>query len=80
MEDVVPFVDTRQEDVAEVDGPDSVGHFLEAEDLLLERVRDEEQALLEPDRARIRHALGTVVAGVLDRRDDAGRRTRRRAV
>ena len=77
-DDVVAFIDAGQEDVAEVDGPDAILDLLEAEDLLLERVRDEEQALLEPDRPRVRHSLGNVMARVLDRRDvprvRAGRR------
>ncbi len=41
-DDIVVFVDPRKEDVAEVDGPDPITDFLEAEDVLLERVRDEE--------------------------------------
>jgi len=82
-EDRVAFVDPREEDVAEVDGPDPISDFLEAEDVLLERVRDEEQALLEPDRPRVRHPFGKVMARVLDRREGprvrAGRRLVQRA-
>jgi len=48
MEDVVAFIDARQQDVAEVKRPDAIISFLKTDDLLLERVRDEEQALLEP--------------------------------
>ena len=36
VDDVVAFIDARQEDIAEVDGPDPIVDFLEAEDLLLE--------------------------------------------
>ena len=40
-DDVVTFVDPGQEDVAEVDGPDAIVDFLEAEDLLrVEVLRD----------------------------------------
>ena len=77
-DEVVAFIDAGEEDVAEVDGPDPIIDFLEAEDVLLERVRDEDQALLEPDGPRVRHPLGNAVARVLDRREaprvGAGRR------
>jgi hypothetical protein len=55
--------------MAEVDGPDAIINFLEAEHLLLERVCDKEQTLLEADRPGVRDALGNVVARVLDGRD-----------
>jgi hypothetical protein len=35
-EDVVAFIDAGQEDVTEVDGPDAIIDFLEAEDVLFE--------------------------------------------
>src|SRR4029077_7684914 len=66
-DDVVTFVDAGEQDVAEVERPDAVINFLEADDLLLERVRDEEQAFLESDRPGIRDPLGNVMAWVLDR-------------
>ena len=71
-EEIVAFIDAGQEDVAEIDGPDPIGDVLEADHLLLEGGCDEEQACLEPDRSRVRHALGNVMARVLDRRDPAG--------
>jgi hypothetical protein len=67
-DDVVAVVDASQEHVTKVDGPDPVVDCLEAEELLLERVGDEEQTRLESERPRIRHALGNVVGRVLDRR------------
>jgi len=63
-----------------VDGPDPIIDLLEADDVLLERVREEEQALLEPDRPGVGHALGNVVARVLDRREVPRVRTGRRLV
>lgn len=71
LEHIVAFIDAGEEDVAAVEGPDPIVDFLEAQDLLLERVRDEEQARLEPDRPRVRHALRNVVARVRDRRERA---------
>ena len=70
-DDVVAFIDAGEEDVAEVDGPDPIVDFLEADNLLLERVRDEEQARLEPDRPRVGHALGNVMPRVLEGRQVA---------
>ena len=64
----VAFIDAGEEDVAEVDGPDPIVDLVEADNLLLERVRDEEQALFESDGPRVRHPLGNVMARVLDRR------------
>lgn len=49
-ENVVTFIDAGQENIAEVERPDPVINLVEADDLLLERVRDEEQPFLEPDR------------------------------
>jgi len=37
MEDVVAFIDARQQDVAEVKRPDAIISFLKTDDLLLER-------------------------------------------
>src|SRR5438552_4799324 len=54
--------------------------FLEAEDMLLERVRDEDQALFEPNGPGVRHPLGNVMARVLDRREACRVPTGRRLV
>ena len=48
--------------------PDAVVHFLEADGVLLQGVGDEEQALLEPKRPRVRDALHEEMSGILDRR------------
>lgn len=80
VDDVVALIDARQENVAEVDGPQPIIDLLEAADVLLQRVREEQQALREPDRPRIRHAFGNLVARVLDRRDVPRVRTGRRLV
>ena len=66
--------------MAEVDGPDPIIDFLEAEDVLLERVRDEEQTVVEPDGPRVRHPLGNVMARILDRRKATRVPARRRLV
>ena len=67
-DDVVPFVDPAQAGRAEVDRPDAVVDLLEADGVLLERVGDEEQALLEAEGAGVGDALDDEVAGILDRR------------
>ena len=71
-DDVVPFVDPPQQDAAEGDRPDPVGHLLEADGMLLERVGDEEQAPLEAKGAGIGDALDDEVPGIVDRRQGAG--------
>ncbi len=70
-DDVVPFVDATQQDVAEVNGPDAVGDLLEADGMLLERVGEEEQALLQADGAGVGDALDEEMARVLDGRQGA---------
>jgi hypothetical protein len=70
-DDVVALIHAGQEDVAEVEGPDPVVDFLETEHVLLERVRDKEHALLEPDGPGVRHPLRNVVARVVERGDAA---------
>jgi len=56
-DDVVPFVDPSQQDAAEVDRPDAIGHLLEADRVLLEGVGDEHKPFLEPDRPGVGDAL-----------------------
>ena len=65
-DDVVPFVDAAQEDVAEVNGPDVVVDLLETDGVLLERVGDEQQPLPQADGASVGDALDDEVPGVLD--------------
>ena len=62
----VPFVDSAQEYVAEIERPDPVINLFEADAMLLERGRQIEQPGLESDRARVGDALHEKVAGVLE--------------
>ena len=79
-DDVIAFVDASEQHVAEVNGPDAVGDLLEADKVLLERVGDEQQPLLEADGAGVGHALDDQVPGILDRRQGTGVRARSGAV
>ena len=71
-DDVVALVDASEQDVAEVNGPDPVVGLLEADRMLLERVGEEQQALLQANRARVGDTLDEEVAGVLDGGQRAG--------
>src|SRR5436309_2604718 len=73
--DVVPFVDASQEDIAEVNRPDAVVDLLEPDGVLLECVGDEQQALLQTDGAGVGDALDDEVPGTTGRA--AGRRRTR---
>ena len=57
-DDVVAFVHTPEQDVAEVKGPDPVV-VLEADGVVLQRIGEEEQPRLQSDGARVRRALDT---------------------
>ena len=70
-DDVVAFVDASEQDLAEVNGPDAIVDFLEADGMLLQRIGEEEQPFLQTDGARVRHALDQEVAGILDGRQRA---------
>src|SRR4030095_9402593 len=70
--DVVPFCASLATGSAEVNGPEAVGDLLEANRVLLERIRDEEQALLEAECARILDALDDEVSRIFDRWQLAG--------
>src|SRR6266446_2006165 len=74
--DVVPFVESSDQDPAEVNGPDAVGDLLEPDRVLLERFRDEEQALLEAERPSVGDALHEEMPGILKRRQLARVRPR----
>ena len=52
--------------------PDAIVDFLESDGVLLQRVGDEEQALLEPKRPRVRDAFHDEMPGILDRRHRPG--------
>ena len=60
--------------------PDAVVHLLEADGVLLQRVGNEEQFLLEPERPGVRDALHEEVSGILDGRHRPGVGTRRRPI
>ena len=60
--------------------PDAVVDFLESDGVLLQRVGDEEQALLKPKCPRVRDALDDEMSGILDRRQCAGVEPRRRPI
>ncbi len=75
-DDVVPFVNPSQQDAAEVDRPDAIGHLLEADRVLLEGVGDEHKPFLEPDRPGVGDALDDEVPGIFDRRQGVGIRAR----
>ena len=64
MEEVVAFVDARQQDVAEVERPNPIIDFLETDDVLREGIGDEEQALLEPDRPNFGRRTGGRISGM----------------
>src|SRR4029453_8360900 len=74
-----------EQDLAEVNGPDAIVDFLEADGMLLQRIGEEEQPFRQTDGARVRHALDQEVAGILDGRQRArvgpsggtGKRSRR---
>ena len=79
-DDVVPFVDPSQQDAAEVDRPNAIGHLLEADRVLLEGVGDEHQPFLEPDRPSVGDALDDEVPRVLEWGEFLGVGPRRRGV
>ena len=76
--DRVTFIEAREKDITKVDGTDAIVDFFEAAGVRCERVTDEEQPPLEPERAGVRDALHQEMAGILDGRQSrivrAGRR------
>src|SRR3982074_3284305 len=60
--------------------PDAVVDLLESEGALLQRICDEEQALAEPKRPRVRNALHDEMTGILDRGQCAGVAPRRPSI
>ena len=69
---VVAFVHASEQDVAEVNRPDPVVDFLEADRMLLKRVGEEEQPLLQANHACIGDALDEEVAEILAHRLEWG--------
>jgi hypothetical protein len=59
---VVAFVHASEQDVAEVNRPDPIVHFLETHWVLLKRIREEEQPLPQPNRPGIGDALDEEMA------------------
>lgn len=67
-DDEVSLVEASEKDGAEVDRPDAVVDLLEADVVLLERIGDEEQSLLEPKGPGAGDEADLEVAGILDGR------------
>jgi hypothetical protein len=66
-DDEVALVEAGEKYVAKVDGPDAVVGLLQANEVLLERVGDEEQMVLEPEGAGVGHALDDEVGWIFVR-------------
>ena len=66
-DDHVAFVELPEQDRAEVERPDPVVGFVQANVKLLERIGDEEQLVFEPEGAGVGDALHEEVPRVLER-------------
>ena len=71
-DDVIAFVDAAEQHVTEMNRPDPVVDFLEADGVLLQRIGDEQQALPQADGARVGDALDEEMARILHGRQGAG--------
>jgi len=71
-DDVVAFVDAAEQHVAEMNRPDPVVDFLEADGMLLQRMGDEQEALPHADGARVGDALDEEMARILHGRQGTG--------
>ena len=60
--------------------PDAVVDLLESDGVLLQRVGDEEQPFLEPERPGVRDPFHDEVSGILDARQRPGIRAARRSI
>lgn len=58
------FIHSAEEDGAEEDGPDAVSGHFKSDVVLIERVCDEEQLVLQPERAGVGDALHKVMPWV----------------
>ena len=65
-DDHVAFVDLPEQDRAEVDGPDPVVGFVQADELLFEGIGEEEQFVVQPEGAGVGDALDEEVARILE--------------
>jgi hypothetical protein len=72
------FVESAEQDGAEVEGPDAVVDLLESDDLLDDAGADVDPALLPADAAISADAADLEMAGVFQRREPLGVRARRR--
>lgn len=52
-DDIVALVEAGEEHAVEVDGPDPVVDFLQADVVLLQRIRDEQQLVFEAEGAAL---------------------------
>lgn len=75
-DDHVAFVDLAEQHGSEVDGPDSVVGFIQADVMLLERIGNEEELVFEPEGAGVGDTLHDEVGGVLERWEPFGIRAR----
>jgi len=69
----VALVDFRQKDRPEIDRPDAVIGFFQADVMLFECVGDEEQLVLEPERAGVGDLLDQEVPRVFERGQSLGK-------
>src|SRR5437667_4606111 len=65
--DVVPFVESPDEDATERDRPDAVVDLLETDRVVDEPVGDKEHALLEAERPSVGHPLQDEVPRIFER-------------
>jgi len=77
--DVLPFIESSDQDATEIDRPDAVVDFLESH-CVDEPVGDEEDALLEAERPGVGDALHEEVSRIVERRQLARVRADGRAV
>ena len=70
-DNVVTFINASEQDVAEVNRPNSVVDLLEADRMLRQRIGEKERSLPQSNRSCVRHAFHENVAGIFDRRQRA---------
>ena len=68
MDDTIAFIEAREQDGAEVNRPDAIVDFFEADMVRVEGGGEVQQSGLKADCARIGHALHQEVARVFERR------------
>src|SRR5512142_2662802 len=75
-DDHVAFVDLPEQDASEVDGPDPVGGFVQADVMLFESIGNEEQLVFEPEGTGVGDTLDQEVTRILERRQPVRIRAR----